>query len=97
VSRWDHLGDAHNVIGSVDPLSMRETSEGLRVKGKLDLEESETAREAWRSVRANRVGLSFGYMVNDQQKRADGTTELRSLDLFEITLTRRLPTRTRDS
>jgi HK97 family phage prohead protease len=83
---WNHEGQAANVIGSIDPSSMRETTEGLRVKGQLDLQESEVAREAWRSMKANRVALSFGYMVNDQAKRQDGVTELRSIDLFEISI-----------
>jgi Escherichia/Staphylococcus phage prohead protease len=83
---WDHKGEAANVIGSVDPRSMAETDEGLYVEGKLDLEDSEVAREAWRSMKAGRIALSFGYMVTADFKRDDGVRELLGIDLFEISL-----------
>ncbi len=83
---WNHRGEAANVIGSVDPTTMRETTEGLYVEGQLDLEESEVAREAWRSMKANRVALSFGYVVTADRKREDGVRELLGLDLFEISV-----------
>jgi hypothetical protein len=45
---WNHSGDAKNVIGYVDPFQMRELpGRGLLVKGKLDLDQNEVAREAW--------------------------------------------------
>ncbi len=66
---------------------MRETESGLYVEGRLDLGDSEVAREAWRSMRANRVGLSFGYMVTDSRKGNDGVKVLTALDLYEITIT----------
>ena len=66
---------------------MRETAQGLRVKGQLDLEESEMAREAWRSMKANRVGWSFGYLVSGEHTRSDGVRVLTELDLFEISIT----------
>jgi HK97 family phage prohead protease len=73
------------VIGSIDPATMVEREDGLYVEGTLDIEDSELAREAWRSVKRNRVSLSFGYLVVDQHERSDGVKELRQLDLFEIT------------
>jgi hypothetical protein len=57
------------------------------VKGKLDLEGSEVAREAWRLVKAGTAALSFGYLATDTFRRADGIEELRELDLYEISLT----------
>jgi HK97 family phage prohead protease len=66
---------------------MRETDQGLYVEGKLDIEDSELAREAWRSVKRNRVGLSFGYLVESEGTGEDGVKELHSLDIFEVTLT----------
>jgi HK97 family phage prohead protease len=84
---WEHRGEARNVIGSVDPATMREMAGvGLYVQGKLDLEDSEVAREAWRSMRDNRIALSFGYMTVRSAKR-DGITDLLELDLFEVSLT----------
>ena len=84
---WNHETDAMNVIGSVDPATARETDEGLYVKGRLDLEDSAVAKEAWRSMKDNRVALSFGYLVTGDRKRRDGVRELTELDLFEVTLT----------
>jgi phage head maturation protease len=37
-------------------------------------------------MKDGRVALSFGYLVTDQVKREDGVTELRELDLFEISI-----------
>ena len=74
------------MIGFVDPLSMRESDEGLYVKGQLDLEDSEVGREAWRSMKNNAVSLSFGYVVTKAQDRADGVRELEGIDLFEISV-----------
>jgi uncharacterized protein len=84
---WNHSARAEHIIGSVDPKRMRETPEGLLVRGGVDLGESAIAREAWRSMRANRVSLSFGYRIDDELKRADGIRELRALDLFEVSIT----------
>jgi HK97 family phage prohead protease len=84
---WDHSRDARDIIGSISPSSMRETDEGLFVEASLDLEDSEQAREAWRSVKANRVGLSFGYLVEKDRRAKDGVKELLALDLYEVTLT----------
>jgi uncharacterized protein len=83
---WDHRGEARNVIGSIDPARMREIAGlGLYVEGKLDLDDSEVAREAWRSMKDNRVGLSFGYMTVKSRKRGE-VTDLLELDLFEISI-----------
>lgn len=84
---WNHEGSAASVIGSVNPATARETDDGLYVEGQLDLENSEVAREAWRSMKANRVALSFGFMVTDDRLRSDGVRELRGIDLFEISIT----------
>ena len=83
---WNHSGDAADVIGWVDPASMREADEGLYVKGRLDLEDSEVAREAWRSMKNNAVSLSFGFMVTKSRDRSDGVRELLGIDLFEISI-----------
>ena len=83
---WNHRGEAANVIGSIDPASMRETDEGLYVEGKLDIDTSNVAREAWRSMRNNAMSLSFGYLTSKSRKRGDGITELLELDLFEISI-----------
>lgn len=83
---WDHSGAAEDIIGVVDPASMKEVELGLMVSGTLDLKHSAVAREAWRSIKNNAVALSFGYMTTRSRKRKDGVNELLELDLFEISV-----------
>jgi HK97 family phage prohead protease len=82
---WDHEGNPESIIGTVDPTSMRETKEGLYVEGKLDLENSEIAREAWRSMKNNALALSFGYLATKTRKKGQ-VTQLLEIDLFEISV-----------
>jgi HK97 family phage prohead protease len=84
---WNHSADPDDIVGHVDPHSMVETDEGLVVEGQLDLDGSERAREAWRAMKTGSVGLSFGYLRQQERKAADGANELLRLDLFEISLT----------
>jgi len=84
---WNHMGDASNIIGSINPQTMTEQKDvGLYVEGKLDLEDSATAKEAWRSMKAGRMSLSFGYVVTKARMRKDDVQELEALDLFEISI-----------
>jgi HK97 family phage prohead protease len=84
---WDHSGDPHDIIGTVDPHATKETDAGLVVAGKLDLENSEVAQEAWRTMKSGAMGLSFGYMVLDGAEADDGVYELKAVDVFEISIT----------
>lgn len=84
---WDHEGSPESIIGVVDPMAMKETDAGLLVSGKLDLENSDVAKEAWRAMKSNALGLSFGYMVRDGAEAKDGVYELKEIDLFEISVT----------
>lgn len=84
---WDHSAAAEDIVGTVDPASMKETDEGLEVKGKLDLDESPVAKDAWRLMKKNAVALSFGFLVREDAKAKDGIRELKDIDLFEITIT----------
>lgn len=82
---WDHEANPESIVGTVDPSSMRETKEGLYVEGMLDLENSEMAREAWRSMKNNALALSFGYLATKTRKKGK-VTQLLEIDLFEISL-----------
>jgi HK97 family phage prohead protease len=84
---WNHGATAEDVIGTVDPRSMREMREGLFVRGKLDLDHSHVAVQAWRAMKDNAVSLSFGYLATDQKRGRDGVNELREIDLYEVSLT----------
>jgi phage head maturation protease len=66
---------------------MQERDAGLFVEGQLDIEDSELAREAWRSVKRGRISLSFGYLTEAEREGPDRVKELTRLDLMEITLT----------
>src|SRR5512144_1463467 len=58
VGRMLPLHDNHNsdaIVGEIDPGSMVETSKGLEVSGKVDLD-TERGRELWRSLKKNRIG-----------------------------------------
>lgn len=83
---YDHRGDPEYIIGSVDPATMREVEEGLHVGGHIDLEDSDVARQAWRSMKKNRMGLSFGYLPTKAVKKG-AVNELHVIDIFEITVT----------
>ncbi len=83
---WDHSPDPHDIIGTVDATSMKELEAGLYVEGQLDLEKSEVAREAWRSIKNNALALSFGYLATKQKRNRDGINELHELDLFEVSV-----------
>ena len=83
---WQHSSKAEDIIGTVDPQSLRETDEGLLVEGKLHLEDSAVAREVWRSVKADSIGVSFGYLTVKERKASDAN-ELLEIDLYEISLT----------
>jgi HK97 family phage prohead protease len=84
---WSHLGDPQYIIGEVDPHTAREIREGLYVKGRVDIDHSDTAREAWRLVKSGTVGLSFGFLATKGPERSDGTRQIVEIDLFEISLT----------
>jgi hypothetical protein len=65
---------------------MREIpDQGLYVEGQRDLEDSEVAREAWRSMKNDAVSLSFGYVTLKTRKRG-GINDLLELDLFEVSI-----------
>ena len=83
---WNHSGAAADIIGAIDPAAMREIpDEGLYVEGKLDLQDSEVAREAWRSMKNDAVSLSFGYVTLKTRTRG-GINDLLELDLFEVSI-----------
>jgi HK97 family phage prohead protease len=83
---WNHEASADAIIGSIDPATMRETGDGLLVQGKLDLEDSSVAREAWRSMRSGAIGLSFGFLTTKAHSEGE-VRVLDEIDLFEISLT----------
>lgn len=83
---WNHDGNPESIIGAIDPMSLQETDAGLQVSGRLDLENSAKAKEAWRAMKTDSMSLSFGYMVVSQKQAKDGVNDLQEIDLFEVSV-----------
>lgn len=83
---WNHESGPESIIGTVDPAAVAETDDGLQVAGRLDLDNSEKAREAWRAMKTDSMSLSFGYIATSQKATDDDVTELHEIDLFEISV-----------
>ena len=81
---WSHVAD--DIVGHVDPASMRETAAGLEVAGRVDLD-TDRGRSVWRLIKANTVGLSFGYLATKSRQRRDGGRDLFEIDVFEVSVT----------
>jgi Escherichia/Staphylococcus phage prohead protease len=74
-------------IGTADPHEIESTSEGLVVRGRLDVEDNATARQTHRLMRrGNLTGWSFGYQVapGGERRGKDGANEITRLHLHEI-------------
>jgi phage head maturation protease len=78
--------DPRCFVGDVEAT---EVAEGLKVRGKLDLD-TEFGASAYRQVKSRRVGaLSIGCEVIVATKSSDGTNELRELSVVEVNLVSR--------
>jgi HK97 family phage prohead protease len=76
---WNHSSAPEDIVGHIDPASMHETDEGLVVKGQLDIDNSDRARQAWRAMKTNSLGLSFGYLTQTGARvRTARTSDWRS-------------------
>jgi HK97 family phage prohead protease len=82
---WNHESSPESIIGHVNPADMEESKAGLTVQGKVDLE-TDRGREAWRLLKANSVGFSFGYLATKTHDRSDGIRVLDEIDLFEVSI-----------
>lgn len=85
---WMHQSDdPRSYVGEV--VSASETPEGLKIRGRFDLD-TEHGAAAYRQVKSRRVdALSIGYGIRHATKGADGVNELRDLDLVEISVVTR--------
>ena len=73
-------------VGSADPNEVRETAEGLVVRGKLDLSENPIAKQTYKLLKERRLkGWSFGYTVpTGGERMRDGVNEVSEVDLIEV-------------
>lgn len=85
---WNHSTDPEDIIGTVEPMTVREVDREVVVGGQVDLE-SKKGAEAWRSFKSGTVGFSYGYLVPDggAVPRKGGGSHISELDVFEITAT----------
>jgi HK97 family phage prohead protease len=86
---WSHewtSPDAH--IGVADPHDVVETEKGLLVRGKLDIDDNDIARRAYKLMqRRSLKEFSFGYSVppGGQRRANDGANEIIEIDpLVEV-------------
>jgi HK97 family phage prohead protease len=82
---WSHSSKAEDSIGHVNPESAKAIDGEVHVTGWID-QATPRGKEAWRLVKSGVLGFSFGYLIPDggATRRADGTREIRELDVFEI-------------
>jgi uncharacterized protein len=82
--RWD---DPHAHIGVADPWDVRESSKGLLVKGRLDVDDNDVARQTYKLLKRRSLReFSFGYTVpaDGSRRASDGANELHEIDLIEV-------------
>jgi HK97 family phage prohead protease len=86
---WSHeRGDPESYIGSVDPIDVKETDDGVVVAGRLDIDESARAKKVFDLLSKGLVNeWSFTYKVNDEKVGNDLAREIHELDLFEFSPT----------
>lgn len=85
---WDHSTAPEDIIGAVEPMTVREQDGEVIVGGQVDLQSAKGA-EAWRSFKSGTVGFSYGYLTTADgvKARKGGGRTISALDVFEITAT----------
>jgi hypothetical protein len=83
---WNHSSKAKNIIGSVDPNTVKAVDGEVVAKGRVDID-STVGREAWRSFKSRAIGFSFGYLIDNATNLAGGGRHITERDVFEVTAT----------
>lgn len=83
---WNHSTDAEDIIGAIEPMTVREQDGEVVAQGQVDLE-SKVGQEAWRSFKNRTIGFSFGYLILAAADRKGGGRHITELDVFEVTAT----------
>lgn len=80
---WQHMSS--RPIGVWDEFYEDET--GLRMKGRLLIDDIDLAREAYALIKAGAVtGLSIGYIVNEYAVDKENNVHLTDIELMEVSL-----------
>lgn len=82
---WAHSSEAKDIIGWVDPATVRAVGGEVIADGWVD-QSTDVGVEAWRLVKSGAIGLSFGDLVLEDVVRPDGVHEIRRLDVSEVSL-----------
>lgn len=81
---WSHdWGNPFAHIGAANPNDVKETDEGLVVKGSLDLANPFAAQVFGLLEQGTVRGFSFGYSIGKERTAKDGANELLELDIIE--------------
>jgi hypothetical protein len=80
---WSHSSAPEDVIGHIDPASAKAVDGEVHAAGWID-QSIPRGQETWRRVKSGTLGFSFGYLIVDAVKRADGVREIHELDVFEV-------------
>jgi phage head maturation protease len=83
---WNHSSDPEDIVGNVDPITVREVDGEVVPGGWVD-RDTDRGREVWRLMKSGTLGFSFGYIVTAATGRPGGGREITQLDVFEITAT----------
>ena len=83
---WNHSSNAEDIIGHVTPDTVKAVGDEVVASGWID-QATDRGAHAWRLVKSGTLGFSFGYLILDAAKLADGVREIRELDVFEVSAT----------
>jgi HK97 family phage prohead protease len=69
------------VIGHIDPFTMRATEAGLLAAGEVD-RGTEHGQQVWKQIKRNTAGFSIGYLAESTPRKGGGR-HLLQIDLLE--------------
>jgi HK97 family phage prohead protease len=83
---WNHSGRAEDIIGHVDPASVKAENGEVIASGWAD-QSTPQGREAWRLIKSGTIGFSSGYLTLKSEPRDGGGRHIHDLDVFEVSCT----------
>lgn len=85
---WQHRAeDPDEIVGHIVRGSVKAIDGEVQASGWVDRDTPPRGKQVWRLVKSNTLGFSYGYLILDAVKRADGNREIRKIDVFEISAT----------
>src|SRR3954454_1114831 len=59
---WDHRSEPENIVGHVDPATVKAQGSEVMASGQVDLD-TDRGRQVWRLMKGGSIGFLFGYLV----------------------------------